>query len=65
MGYARMINTPLDREQLTEFETVQRYHGINTIADVVRFLIRKEYRVITDHLQQPAPAPAGGNGGKE
>ena len=46
MGYARMINTPLDREQLTEFETVQRYHGINTIADVVRFLIRKEYRTI-------------------
>jgi hypothetical protein len=64
MNGKRNVNTYLDEYQWQEFETVQRYHGIETNADVVRFLIRKEARKITEQAPLFAPA-SGGNGGEE
>lgn len=61
MNGKRNINTYLDDTQWKEFEAVQRYYGIDTNVDVVRFLIRKEARKITEQAPLSAPAP-GGNG---
>ena len=59
MENKRNINTYLDPQQWAEFETVQRFYGIDTNADVVRFLIRKEARLIvnghTDHPLHSLP----------
>jgi len=64
MNGKRNVNTYLDKTQWQEFVTVQRYHGIETNADVVRFLIRKEAREIAHAAPLFSPAP-GGNGGEE
>lgn len=40
----QLIQAILDGEHLSDFERVRAHHGINTKADVIRFLIRQEAR---------------------
>lgn len=40
------LNTWLDREQVIEFDMIQRYYAIASRSDVVRMLIRQEARRI-------------------
>jgi hypothetical protein len=47
----QLIGAYLTPEQFSEFKTVQRYYGIRSNSDAVRFLIRQELRRI--HSQPP------------
>ncbi len=46
----KFVNTQLTGEQLADFERVKAHHGIATNSDVIRFLIRKEARLVTEAL---------------
>lgn len=41
------LNTWLDNEQAAQFNAVKTYLGMSSNSEVVRFLIRQEYRRIT------------------
>lgn len=52
------LNTLLSAEHADQFETIQRHYGINTRADVVRYLINQEFRRIAQTEPVGAPAQA-------
>lgn len=62
----RNIAAPLDETLWEDFETVQRFHGMESNADVVRFLIRKEARQIRSQgalaVQATVPVAVGVEG---
>jgi hypothetical protein len=45
-----LIQSILTGEQLADFERVKAHHGIARNSDVIRFLIRKEARRVTEAL---------------
>lgn len=53
------VNTYLSVELSEKFLQVKRYYGIDTNADVVRFLIKKEARQIKDEPHSNSSIPQG------
>jgi hypothetical protein len=50
------LNTVLSPENVREFQQVKAYLGIATNSDVIRYLIRQEFRRIAQADPQPVGA---------
>ena len=49
---ANALRVNLNEELAKDLVEIKRYHGIGTDSDMVRFLIAKEYREITEKQEK-------------